>query len=289
MDLASCPIPAACMGIRDCILKDQSSVGESTLRIKSAHTCLFIDCAKLLIKIVNKHLVLRFKELHCILCPTEHIPFHKVCLQPVASFSFFVELGMRLRCGSLRQWHWISSALGLAGLLFFAATGITLNHAEQLESRPEHSGRQVQLPEALHQHVQSLPPESELPQEVQQWIEQQVQHPLAKQAMEWQDGVLSAHLTHLLGEEDLQLHLESGILELESTQYGWITVLNHLHTNRYASALWSGFVDLFAISCLIFSFSGLLILKRHASGRLSTWPLIGLGLLTPVLLVLSIH
>ena len=38
--------------------------------------------------------------------------------------------------GTLRQWHWLSSALCLAGMLLFAITGITLNHAAQIEAKP---------------------------------------------------------------------------------------------------------------------------------------------------------
>ncbi len=35
---------------------------------------------------------------------------------------------------TLSQWRWISSALSLFGMLFFSATGITLNHADIFES-----------------------------------------------------------------------------------------------------------------------------------------------------------
>ena len=51
--------------------------------------------------------------------------------------------------GTLRQWHWISSALCLAGMLLFAVTGITLNHATQIEAKPRVINHQAQLPEAL--------------------------------------------------------------------------------------------------------------------------------------------
>src|SRR5688500_2468372 len=37
---------------------------------------------------------------------------------------------------SILPWHWISSALTLAGLLVFAITGITLNHAASIEAKP---------------------------------------------------------------------------------------------------------------------------------------------------------
>ena len=35
---------------------------------------------------------------------------------------------------TLLRWHWISSAVSLVALLLFAATGITLNHAAQIEA-----------------------------------------------------------------------------------------------------------------------------------------------------------
>jgi hypothetical protein len=36
----------------------------------------------------------------------------------------------------MRQWHWISAAICLIGMLLFAVTGITLNHAGKIESKP---------------------------------------------------------------------------------------------------------------------------------------------------------
>src|SRR5690554_7268741 len=51
--------------------------------------------------------------------------------------------------GTLRQWHWVSSALCLAGMLLFAVTGITLNHAGVIESRPQVTEIETQLPAPL--------------------------------------------------------------------------------------------------------------------------------------------
>lgn len=49
---------------------------------------------------------------------------------------------------TLHQWHWISSALRLLGMLFFSFTGITLNHATQIEAKPRipHREASLQLP-----------------------------------------------------------------------------------------------------------------------------------------------
>ena len=48
--------------------------------------------------------------------------------------------------GQLRRWHWISGALSMGGLLLFAVTGFTLNHAAQIEARPVVTTREAVLP-----------------------------------------------------------------------------------------------------------------------------------------------
>lgn len=45
----------------------------------------------------------------------------------------------------LHQWHWISAALSLVGMLLFAITGITLNHAGQIEAEPKVVSRKTTL------------------------------------------------------------------------------------------------------------------------------------------------
>ena len=49
----------------------------------------------------------------------------------------------------LHQWHWISSAVCLVGMLLFTATGITLNHAARIEAQPRVDNRTAQLPVPL--------------------------------------------------------------------------------------------------------------------------------------------
>ena len=49
---------------------------------------------------------------------------------------------------------------------------------------------------------------------------------------------------------------------------------------------WSWFIDIFAASALLFSITGLFILKMHAANRPFTWPMVAMGLLVPMLLAL---
>src|SRR6188768_2022824 len=48
----------------------------------------------------------------------------------------------------LRQWHWISSAISLMGLVLFSVTGFTLNHATAIEAKPHVVTIEKELPEA---------------------------------------------------------------------------------------------------------------------------------------------
>ena len=49
----------------------------------------------------------------------------------------------------LHTWHWMSSAISLIGLLLFAITGFTLNHAADIEGTAKTVDRAAQLPPAL--------------------------------------------------------------------------------------------------------------------------------------------
>ncbi|WP_313226426.1 PepSY-associated TM helix domain-containing protein [Stutzerimonas chloritidismutans] len=193
---------------------------------------------------------------------------------------------MHIWLGTLRQWHWISSALCLVGMLLFAVTGITLNHAGQIESKPLVETREGQLPERLLNSLQVDTLEDGLPADLQRWLEQTLDVQLAGREAEWSDGELYVALPRPGGDAWLSLSLESGELEYESTDRGWIAYFNDLHKGRHSGEAWSWFIDLFAVACVVFSITGLLLLQRHAGNRPGTWPLVGLGLVIPLLLAL---
>lgn len=193
---------------------------------------------------------------------------------------------MHLWLGTLRQWHWISSALCLVGMLLFAVTGITLNHAAQIEARPKVVEHKALLPESLQQRFMEDQPVEGLPNELQAWLESELNINLAGREAEWSDGELYIGLPRPGGDAWLSLMLETGELEYESTDRGWISYLNDLHKGRNTGTAWSWFIDIFAAACVVFSLTGLLLLHRHASGRPTTWPLVGAGLVIPVLLAL---
>ena len=195
----------------------------------------------------------------------------------------------------LHEWHWISSAICLIGMLLFAVTGFTLNHAGQIEAKPRVETRDAQLPDDLLEKLQQAQKQSTqaaskdvaaLPAEVEGWLAQQIKVSAKGFAVEWSDDEAYVPLPRPGGDAWLRVDLKDGAVEYETTDRGWISYLNDLHKGRHAGAAWSLFIDLFAIGCLVFCITGLLILKMHAQRRPMTWPMVGLGLVLPALLAL---
>ena len=108
--------------------------------------------------------------------------------------------------------------------------------------------------------------------------------------IEWSPEEVYIALPRPGGDAWVRIDRSSGTVEFESTNRGWISYLNDLHKGRNTGVAWSWFIDIFAAACLIFSITGLFILKMHATNRPSTWPIVGLGVLIPFLLaILFVH
>jgi hypothetical protein len=188
--------------------------------------------------------------------------------------------------GTLRQWHWISSALCLAGMLLFSVTGITLNHASQITAKAAIITLETSLPEALLTELNRAAPQQQVPRAVQHWFEQQLNQPISMTDAEWSVDELYIALPRPGGDGWLSIDLDSGELLYESTDRGWIAYFNDLHKGRNTGTAWSWFIDVFAGICVLFSFTGLWLLTRQTNMRPSTWPVTLAGLVIPLLIML---
>ncbi|MDO4683672.1 MAG: PepSY-associated TM helix domain-containing protein [Lautropia sp.] len=215
---------------------------------------------------------------------------------------------------TLHQWHWISAAICLAAMLLFSLTGLTLNHASLFEARPRVSSHSDTLPpgplntlaRAMEKAGDSAaaasagppdgatapgagsqgPRKAPLPPDVSDWIRQQWQISTADRIAEWSEDEVFLSMPRPGGDAWLRIDPESGEIEYENTDNGWVSYFNDLHKGRHTGGAWRWFIDLVAIACLIFLITGLWIMKIHAASRPTTWPLVGFGLLLPVLLML---
>lgn len=208
--------------------------------------------------------------------------------EPAAAPSFFRGQWLKV----LLRWHWISSALALPALLLFTATGITLNHAADIPASNEVVDKQAMVPAPVLDELRALVPDapSALPLSFRQWLADKVGVSVRGGQLEWSEAELYASFPRPGGDTWLSVYLDSGELVYEQVDRGWIAWANDLHKGRNTGVWWQGFIDVFALVCLVFCLSGFGILWLHAKERAGIWPVAGLGLLVPLLLaVLTIH
>lgn len=198
--------------------------------------------------------------------------------------------------GSIKSWHWIASAVCLIATLGFALTGITLNHASRVEATPTKTTFEMELPPATHQALvkrqQELlqtthSAEASLPSVFRQWYQQQAfGMRLTGVEAEWDMYEVYVGLPQAGGDRWFRVDLESGELYQENIDRGWVAYFNDLHKGRNTSGAWVSMLDILAIIMLVYAITGLILLKRYAKGRKSTWPLVIAGLIIPWLFLM---
>ncbi len=186
------------------------------------------------------------------------------------------------------QWHWISSAVCLIGMILFSVTGITLNHASQIETVPDVEHKIIELPQEITDAIdaQTPPEKAPLPPAVATWLSDQTGIAIGSRDAEWSEDEIYLSMPGPGSDAWVSIDRFAGEVEFERTQRGWISYFNDLHKGRNTGPAWSWFIDIFAIATLVFCFTGLGLLFLHARNRRMTWPLVGLGLIVPFLLAL---
>ena len=180
-------------------------------------------------------------------------------------------------------WHWMSSAISLIGLVLFTITGITLNHAAEIEGKPVVAERSATLPAALLPQVapdDRPDAKKPLPPAIAKWAGDTLALD-ATGVAEWSADEIYLAMPRPGGDGWIAIDRVSGAVTTETTDRGWISYLNDLHKGRNAGAAWQWFIDIFAAACLVFALTGLLLLQLHSAKRRSTWPMVGFGLVIP--------
>jgi len=187
----------------------------------------------------------------------------------------------------LHTWHWMSAAISLVGMLLFAATGITLNHAASIGASPVVTDRAATLPPPLLRTLKiPAAADAPLPAPVAAAVDRAVGLDPAGHPGEWSDTDVYVALPRPGGDAWVSIDRNSGAITSETTSRGWIAYLNDLHKGRNAGGAWSWFLDIFAGACILFTLTGLLLLQLHARHRPATWPIVAAGVVIPVILIL---
>lgn len=187
----------------------------------------------------------------------------------------------------LYLWHWVSAGVSLAGMLVFAITGITLNHAADIPGKPKIVTVESVVPDAIVAKI-SAPAEKEsrpLPADLRDWVKEEMSLDVGGRQAEWSADEIYLALPRPGGDAWLSIDLASGDALYEKTTRGWVSYLNDLHKGRNTGPAWSWFIDIFAVACVLFCVTGLILLQQHAGKRPSTWPVVAAGVILPLLLI----
>ena len=188
----------------------------------------------------------------------------------------------------MRQWHWISAAICLIGMLLFAITGITLNHASQIESKPQVTAKTAQIPADLLRQVKDEKGAAKrpLPASLRTWVAQALgpDDRRPRRRMVAGDLRLAAAAGRRCLALDRSRHRRSALRDAPTAAGSRSSTT----CTRAAIPAPRGrvFIDVFAVACVVFCVTGLVLLQLLAGQRPSTWPLVGLGLVIPLLLAI---
>jgi hypothetical protein len=188
----------------------------------------------------------------------------------------------------LHRWHWISAGLSLAGMLLFAITGITLNHAGQIPAEPVTVEVAATLPSPLLERLSDFPTETTdpVPDAIARWVSTELDASIAGKPTETAPDEIYVALKGPGADGWVTIDRATGEAVKETTTRGWVAYVNDLHKGRDTGPVWYWFIDVFAVACIVFTVTGLTLLWLHARTRASTWPLVGLGVAVPVIIAL---
>jgi hypothetical protein len=189
-----------------------------------------------------------------------------------------------------RQWHWISSAVCLTGLLLFAATGFTLNHASSFEAKPKTTRIEKTLPAEALTALATAKDKTPLPAAVVAAVQKETGVDIASKPADVSEDDIYVDLATPGIDASVSIDPASGDVTYERTTRGVIAILNDLHKGRHAGPAWTLFIDVIAVACVLFAITGFGLLWFYEKNRRITWPLVLGGVALPlVLYLLFVH
>ena len=184
-------------------------------------------------------------------------------------------LGIHIRKGTAKATRWLHiylSMVSFAVVFFFAATGITLNHAEWFSRQVQTNHYRGSVPPSLlhesgDQHPDKLDPDKlgivELLRN---------RHKIHGSVSDFrvEDSQISISFKGPGYAADAFIDATNGSYDLAETRSGFVAILNDLHKGRDTGGVWSIVIDVSAALLVLVSLTGLILIwfvyKRRTSG-----------------------
>lgn len=156
-----------------------------------------------------------------------------------------------------RMWHGYLSAAAFIMLIFFASSGILLNHPDWFGAgRSDKPLVDIQLSEAeLNSVLESDSPESVLSDRLSQDVKLVGQ--LKDAEFTEFDAVM--RFSGVKGKTDVFLDFETGVAEVEVQAANVTSIIHDLHRGKDAGVFWKAFIDITAGLILVMSIAGLIL------------------------------
>jgi len=169
---------------------------------------------------------------------------------------------------NLSRWlHTYLSMVSFLLVLFFALTGLTLNHAEWFDGKEKTDKWTGKIPLAwVHTADTSRIEKLSLVE----WFRNQ--HHIKGRVSDFiiEDSQINISFKGPGYSADAFINRENGIYKLKETKLGLIAILNDLHKGRDTGTYWSFLIDISAIFMVLVSLTGLLMMvyirKKRANG-----------------------
>lgn len=175
---------------------------------------------------------------------------------------------MHKTISQLSRWlHIYLSMISFALVLFFAVTGLTLNHPDWFATEPKPQLDKGKLPANL---LAGLTANGGPRLELVEWVRAQhrITAPVAEVRVDDSQVGVSFKGPGYTG--DLFADRATGQYELSQTRMGAVAIFNDLHKGRDSGKVWSFLLDASAVFMVLVSISGLAILfylpKRRPTG-----------------------
>lgn len=179
-------------------------------------------------------------------------------------------LGTRIRKGTATVTRWLHiylSMVSFAVVFFFAATGITLNHAEWFSRQVQTRHYRGILPPSLFRESTDQQPDK---LGIVELLRNRYKIHGSVSDFRVEDSQISISFKGPGYAADAFIDATNGSYDLAETRSGFVAIMNDLHMGRDTGSVWSIVIDVSASLLVLVSLTGLVLIwfvyKRRTSG-----------------------